>query len=170
MSTRKVALTSLLIVIIMFGFSFAIAPLYNKFCRASGFTTFYSEKDFNQKENLARNITIQFVATNNEKLNWEFYPRVTSIAVHPNQKTEIYFHVKNTSKHLMIVQAIPSYAPLNASRYFHKLECFCFRQQTLQADETKEMPVVFRIDENLPKEIHTITLAYTLFDVTRKTS
>lgn len=165
-STEKITVILTIVTIVMFGFSFFIAPLYSKFCKVTGITTIQTEKDFFAKEDATRTITIQFIATNNEKLAWEFFPVINSVKVHPNQTMRIYFHVKNNTNHTMTVQAIPSYAPLLSMRYFHKIECFCFRQQTLNAGVAKDMPVVFRVSGDLPKEIHTITLAYTLFDVT----
>lgn len=159
------------IAILMFFFSFAITPLYKRFCQVTGINAALSEKDFFAKNIFsARNVTIEFLATNNEKLSWEFFPREKKIIAHPNQVMTVYFHAKNTSSHAMTVQAIPSFTPALSAKYFHKIECFCFKQQTLQAGEAREMPIVFRIDDDLPKNIQTITLAYTLFDVTKRIS
>lgn len=167
---HKIALIITVISVFMFTFSFFLAPLYSKFCKVAGLATPLTEKEFFTKEDAHRNITVQFLTTNNENLAWDFSPDKNSVIVHPNQTMRVYFHVKNTTRKEMTVQAIPSYTPTLSSRYFHKLECFCFQQQTLKAGETKEMPVVFRIDSDLPKDIRTITLAYTLFDVKRITS
>jgi cytochrome c oxidase assembly protein subunit 11 len=151
------------IAIVMFGFSFLLSPLYNKFCKVTGINTTLTENEFYQQQDQARKITVQFVATNNRNLPWEFFPRTQSIVVHPNEKIQIVFHAKNLTGHVMNVQAIASFTPIQATSHFHKIECFCFTRQTLNAGETKEMPVVFKIDRELPKNIHTITLAYTLF-------
>lgn len=169
--TYRLTIILTIIAIIMFFFSFAITPLYKKFCQVTGINGALSEKDFFTKNIFSsRNITVQFLSTNNEKLAWEFFPREKKIIVHPNQMMTVYFHVKNTSSHLMTVQAIPSFTPLLSARYFHKIECFCFKQQTLKAGESREMPLVFRIDDDLPKDVQAITLAYTLFDVTKRIS
>jgi cytochrome c oxidase assembly protein subunit 11 len=114
----------------------------------------------------SRAITVQFVAVNHNGMPWDFYPRIPSVTVHPGQNNKVYFYAKNTTDHLMTVQAIPSMTPTEAISHFHKIECFCFKQQTLKQAESKNMPLVFEIDKDLPKNIHVITLAYTLFDVT----
>ena len=167
---HKIALLITLFTFVMFTFSFFLAPLYTKFCKIAGITTPLTEKDFFKKEDASRNMIVEFTTTNNENLPWEFFPEKNSVTAHPNQIMRILFHVKNTTKKNMTVQAIPSFSPVLSSRYFHKIECFCFTQQSLKAGETKEMPVVFRIDSDLPKNIHTITLAYTLFDIKRNAS
>lgn len=158
------------IAMLMFGFSFALSPLYNKFCKITGINTSLTEKEFYAKADLARDITVQFVATNHQELPWEFFPRTTTVHVHPNEKMQIYFHVKNTTQQTMTVQAIPSFSPSIAGAHFHKIQCFCFTQQTLKAGETKEMPVEFKIDNDLPRDVKTITLAYTLFEIEKETS
>ena len=115
-----------------------------------------------------RDVTIQFVAMNHMGLPWDFYPRKKSVTVHPGENNTVYFYAKNTTDKTMTVQAIPSMTPPESLGHFHKIECFCFRQQTLKAHEGKEMPLIFTIDKELPKDIHVITLAYTLFDATPK--
>jgi cytochrome c oxidase assembly protein subunit 11 len=121
-----------------------------------------------EKADLSREVTIQFVAVNNMGLPWEFYPQVKSVQVHPGENTKVFFHAKNMTSDKMVVQAIPSMTPTESISHFHKIECFCFRQQTLQGGESKEMPLVFQVDKELPKETRVITLAYTLFDATPK--
>jgi cytochrome c oxidase assembly protein subunit 11 len=153
------------VALLMFGFSFAISPLYNKFCKITGINTALTEKEFYQKSDLTRDITVQLVATTNQELPWDFFPRKTTVLVHPNEQIQIYFHAKNSAKKRMTVQAIPSFSPGISGAHFHKIECFCFTQQTLKAGEEKEMPIVFKIDRDLPRDIKTITLAYTLFEI-----
>jgi len=157
----------------MFGFSFALVPLYRVVCKVTGLNGGVNVAEITSVStpNTAaqqRSIMIQFIAANNENLPWEFYPQKNSLTVHSAQKAEMIFYAKNNAKHSMTIQAIPSFAPQVAARYFHKIECFCFRQQTLNPGETKAMPVIFRIDPALPADIHVITLAYTLFDVTEQ--
>ncbi len=99
---------------------------------------------------------------------WEFYPKTKSMVVHPGESNKVMFYAKNTTDKAMTVQAIPSMTPVESISHFHKIQCFCFNQQTLQPRESKDMPMIFRIDNDLPKDVHVITLAYTLFDVTPK--
>lgn len=156
------------VVIIMFAFSFALAPLYNTFCKVTGIGKLPTEKEFYEKADLTREITVQFTSTNNKNFAWDFYPIKTKIIVHPGEKAQIFFFAKNNTSHTMTVQAIPSIAPVLAITHFHKIQCFCFQQQTLKAGEEKQMAVVFKIDRELPRDIHIITLAYTLFDEEKK--
>lgn len=172
---RYVIAGSILVVMVMYSFSFAMAPLYNAFCKATGFYKGIKIPGIDAPAtgltpDYSREVTVQFVTTNNHNFSWDFYPRTTSIDVHPDQYTRVTFTAKNNTKKTMTVQAIPSYAPARASKYFHKIQCFCFNQQTLNPGESIEMPVVFRVDKKLPRDVRTITLAYTLFDVTPKIS
>lgn len=159
---RKTLFFSIIVVGIMFGFSFAMAPLYNVFCKAIALNDPLRVID----PDLKREVTVQFVTTNNQNLPWEFYPRTASINIHPEENNKVIFFAKNKTNRTMTVQAIPSYAPRGAVQYFHKTECFCFTQQTLKPGQSIEMPVVFRVDKDIPTSINTITLAYTLFDIT----
>jgi cytochrome c oxidase assembly protein subunit 11 len=114
----------------------------------------------------SRTITVQFVATNNEGMPWEFGPSVTAMKVHPGAVNDTVFFARNPLPKDMVAQAIPSISPSRAVKYFHKTECFCFNQQPLQANANAEMPLQFIVDQDLPKDIQTITLSYTIFDVT----
>jgi cytochrome c oxidase assembly protein subunit 11 len=151
----------------MLGFSFAIAPLYNKLCN---YVDFYNgvRTLATKPPELDRDIKIEFVTQNNQNLNWDFYPRTINLATHPNENMRIVFFAKNKTSHKMTVQAIPSFTPAIAAKHFHKTECFCFSQQTLEPGQAINMPMIFHVDEDLPKDIPTITLSYTLFDVTHK--
>lgn len=162
--TRLVIIFSVLAATLMFAATFALVPIYRSICLVTGLST--AVLDPSILPDKSREILVQFVATNNSELPWDFYPQKSSITVHPGENAKVIFIAKNKSGKAMTVQAIPSYAPDTAVKFFHKIECFCFKQQSLAADETKEMPVVFRLDKDLPKEMQTITLAYTLFDVT----
>lgn len=161
-SIRHVIAFSILIVMIMFCFSFAMSPLYSAFCKATGF---YNGIRINKNlPDLSRDITIQFVTANNRNLPWDFYPYTKTMQVHPGENSRVLFFAKNNTKNTMTVQAIPSFAPPLAAKYVHKIQCFCFNQQTLNPGESLEMPVIFWIDKQLPRDVNTITLAYTLFD------
>lgn len=167
---KKTIVISLCVAILMFGFSFALVPIYRVVCKVTGLNGGVNVAEINStaEASIKRVVTIQFVTTNNQNVPWDFYPKKNNLKVYSEEKSEMLFYVKNNSKHTMTVQAIPSFAPQVAARYFHKIECFCFRQQTLKAGESKWMPVIFRVDHALPEEIKIITLAYTLFDVSRK--
>jgi cytochrome c oxidase assembly protein subunit 11 len=169
--TKSLVIKLLVGVVAMFGFGFALVPLYDVFCEVTGLngkTSVTAYQAVDVKVDTSREVTVKFVATNNDKMSWEFKPQVTSIKVHPGELTTTSFYAKNPSDHRMVAQAIPSVSPGLAAGFFHKTECFCFTQQTLAAGESIEMPLRFIVDQDLPKNIHIITLAYTLFDVTER--
>lgn len=168
---RKNIFICLLIVCFTFTCSFALIPFYNSFCRATGFG---GRVNLSQVTNIKSTnapdiqhlITMQFVTTNNANLAWDFYPKKNSLSLYPETNNKMIFVVKNNTKKTMTVQAVPSITPWQAARHLHKIQCFCFTQQTLKPGESLDMPVVFRFDKDLPKEIKTVTLSYALFDVT----
>ncbi len=171
---RKTIAILILAVVIMFGFSFALVPLYRVACKKIGLNTSVPVSDFPSTAVMvsgataanSRNLTVQFIAIKNQGLAWDFKPQTKMITVHPGDKAKVIFYAKNNTNNDMTVQAIPSMTPAESITHFHKLECFCFNQQFLKAGEAKNMALVFQVDQDLPKEVHTITLAYTLFDVT----
>lgn len=168
-AAKKLVIKLALAVVGMFGFGFALVPLYNVLCDVTGLNGKTDNEAYQAVEvkvDTSRTVTVQFVATNNDKMNWAFRPNVTAVKTHPGQPTNTSFYARNPSKHKMVAQAIPSISPGRAAEYFHKTECFCFSQQTLEAGQEEDMPLQFIIDQDLPKDIHTITLSYTLFDVT----
>ncbi len=154
----------------MFAFAiWVLPPLYDVFCEITGLNGKtggrYEAVDMRGADT-SRTITVQFMAVNNEGMPWSFKPAVSSIKVHPGEQTRVDYVAVNTTGRDMIAQAIPSLVPFKASNYFHKTECFCFEQQPLKAGESAEMPMLFIVDRDIPPEVHTITLSYTLFDVT----
>jgi cytochrome c oxidase assembly protein subunit 11 len=158
------------VAISMFAFVFVVmVPLYNVLCDALGIN---GKTDGSQYTSVpvvvdeSRMVTVQFVATNNEGMPWEFGPSVTAMKVHPGAVNDTVFFARNPLPKDMVAQAIPSISPSRAVKYFHKTECFCFNQQPLQANANAEMPLQFIVDQDLPKDIQTITLSYTIFDVT----
>lgn len=160
------------VAIAMFGFGYLLVPLYDVFCEITGLNGKTGRIDeaavvSRYEPDLSRTIKVQFVANNNVDMPWEFAPVVRTMDVHPGQIYATAFTARNPTNHKMIGQAVPSVAPNKASRYFNKTECFCFNQQPLAAGEFKEMPLRFIVDPNLPKDVHTLTLAYTVFDVTQ---
>jgi cytochrome c oxidase assembly protein subunit 11 len=153
----------------MFGFGFALVPFYNKICEVAGLRTLWQPGEVeaggvNTQVDLTRTVTVEF-DSNTRMLPWRFKPMASSVEVHPGELTQIVYEVRNTLAEPVTGQAVPSYAPRLAVQYFRKLECFCFTQQTLAAGEVRQMPVVFVIDPNLPKDVNTITLSYTFFRV-----
>lgn len=155
----------------MFAFGFALVPIYNSLCKAlningkviASTVPYDAKKTVIDKE---RQVLVQFVATNSGGVPWAFYPKIREIRVHPGEIAKLAFYAENTSDHQMTVQAIPSVTPGIAAKYLKKTECFCFTQQTLGGHEAMNMPLLFHLDNDLPAKVKTITLAYTLFDVT----
>lgn len=162
----------LLVVVGMFGFGFAMVPLYDLLCSVTGLngsTTgrIQDESTLDGKIDSSRIITVEFDATNNAALPWEFYPMVKKVQVHPGEVTQISYFAKNNSDKAIIAQAIPGITPWQATNHFSKTECFCFTQQKLEPGESKEMALRFVVDVDLPKEFSTITLSYTFMDTDR---
>jgi cytochrome c oxidase assembly protein subunit 11 len=162
----------LLVALLMFGFGYALVPVYRAVCNALGLNVIaLSEERAGSGGNAARNgqvdasrtITIEFDA--NVRGPWDFKPEQASVDVHPGQVTTVMYSFRNRQNRAMALQAIPSYAPAVATAHFTKLECFCFSQQVLQAGESRRWPVVFVVDSKLPKDVKTITLSYTFFEV-----
>lgn len=165
--TRLVSILTVT-VIAMFGFGYALVPIYNALCQVwniNGKTNPMVAAASNAPVDTSREITIEFLATNNANLTWDFRPTVTKIRLHPGEMKKITYYARNNTNQKMTVQAIPSVTPGLAAKYLKKTECFCFNQQTLAANAEMEMPILFHLDPDLPKDIKTVTLAYALFDV-----
>ena len=165
-TTVKLVLTA----IAMFAFVFVVmVPLYDVLCDALGINGKTSGERYRVTEaqvDKSREIKVRFIASNAEDMPWEFKPEVTQIVVYPGAVNNTTFYAKNPELKNMVAQAIPSVSPSRAAKYFHKTECFCFNQQPLDAGAETDMPLQFIVDQDLPKDIKTITLAYTIFDVT----
>jgi len=154
-----------LIVLGMFGFGYALVPLYYKICEVTGLRNILQpDVVTNTQVDLARTVRIEF-DSNLRNLPWTFKPVGPVADVHPGQLHQMVYEVSNNTNRAMTGQAIPSYAPRSAAPYFKKLECFCFEKQTLQAGEVRQMPVVFVLDPAMPDDMKTITLSYTFFEV-----
>jgi cytochrome c oxidase assembly protein subunit 11 len=160
------------LVIGMFGFGFALVPIYNSLCKALSINGKTNSQaiayDAHTPVNTSREIQVEFVATNNSGVPWAFYPKVKKIKVHPGEIAKLAFYAENQTGRKMTVQAVPSVTPGLAAKYLKKTECFCFTQQTLNGHEAMDMPLLFHLDNDLPKNIKTITLSYTLFDVSMR--
>ena len=167
---RRLLMLLTLLTLGMFGFGFALVPIYNSLCKTLGINgkvVLAKEDDEHLRPvDKARDIEVEFVATNNNTLQWFFYTKTKKIVIHPGETAKLQFYAENKTAHHMIVQAIPSITPGIAAKYLKKTECFCFQQQQLNGHEAMNMPLIFHVDNDLPENIKTITLAYTLFDVT----
>jgi cytochrome c oxidase assembly protein subunit 11 len=172
--TTDTVLKLVTVVVAMFAFVFVVmVPLYNVLCDALGINGKTSAQAYVAAPaviDTERSVTVQFIATNNDSMPWEFRPQVTSMAVHPGAANDTVFFAANPTMQHMVAQAIPSVSPARAAEYFHKTECFCFDQQPLDSQSDTLMPLQFIVDQDLPKDIKTITLSYTLFDVTDRVS
>jgi cytochrome c oxidase assembly protein subunit 11 len=150
----------------MFGFGFAMVPFYRAICEVAGVNsiTRRDSAPSNSQVDETRWVTIEFDA-NTRGLPWKFAPASRSMRVHPGELVQIVYEVRNDSPQPVVGQAIPSYGPKGAGEYFRKLECFCFQKQELAPGESRQMPVVFVVDPSLPKEVATVTLSYTFFQL-----
>jgi cytochrome c oxidase assembly protein subunit 11 len=169
----KLVVTLFVLVLGMFGFGFALVPIYNSLCQTLGINGKTNNEAISYDAAAAkvvheRTVTVEFIATNNGGVPWAFYPKVKKIKVHPGEMARLSFYAENKTNYPMTVQAIPSVTPGIAAKYLKKTECFCFTQQTLGGHEAMDMPLLFHLDSDLPASVSTITLAYTLFDVTDK--
>jgi cytochrome c oxidase assembly protein subunit 11 len=156
----------------MFAFGYALVPLYKAICEATGINVLAlterqlpgaTPQSLNTQVDRTRTITVEFDV--NARGPWHFKPAVRSLQVHPGELTTVLYEFQNIQNRSMAAQAIPSYAPSQAASHFNKLECFCFTQYTLAPGEKKEWPVAFVIDPKLPRDVTTITLSYTFFEV-----
>ena len=154
-----------LVAAIMFGFGFAMIPFYKKICDVTGLRDIdAADRAVNTQIDASRNVRIELDANLN-KLPWRFWPLTPVVSVHPGELTQVVYEVENTSDRPMTGQAVPSYGPRYAGEYFKKLECFCFTKQSFAPHEKRQMPVVFVVDPKLPRDVATITLSYTFFEV-----
>jgi cytochrome c oxidase assembly protein subunit 11 len=159
-------LTKLVIVACaMFGFGFALVPLYKKVCEAIGLNSIAAADELvNTQVDVTRWVTVEFDA-NTRALPWSFIPSQSSLKIHPGELAQAMYEVRNNTDRPVTGQAIASFGPQVAGRYFKKLECFCFRQQVLAPHEVRKMQVSFVVESGLPQDIGTVTLSYTFFEV-----
>jgi len=155
-----------IVAVAMFGFGFALVPFYDRICVALGINSLVerTEPSANTQVDMTRAVTVEFDA-NAHGMPWRFQPLVRYMEVHPGQLVQVDYEVANVRSSAVTGQAVASYGPALAGRFFRKLDCFCFTQQTLAAGETRRMSVSFVIDASLPADINTITLSYTFFEV-----
>jgi cytochrome c oxidase assembly protein subunit 11 len=160
----------------MFAFGYLLVPIYKHICEITGINILAlgerevpgaSRAPANTQVDRTRTITVEFDA--NARGPWSFHPQVATLQVHPGELATVMYEFQNVQGRRMSAQAIPSYAPRQAAAHFNKLECFCFNQYTLEPGEKKQWPVAFVIDPKLSKDVTTITLSYTFFEVGSKT-
>ena len=171
-NNRQMVVKLLIAALAMFGFGYALVPIYRAVCDALGInvlsvssslTSTSGNVPVNTQVDTSRTITVEFDA--NARGPWDFKPEQSSIDVHPGQVATVVYEFRNRQNRSMAAQAIPSFAPGVAASHFTKLECFCFQQQMLKPGESKRWPVVFYVDSKLPHDVKTITLSYTFFEV-----
>jgi cytochrome c oxidase assembly protein subunit 11 len=165
---------------VMFGFGYALVPLYSSICEALGINVLSAAEQRvssgswssqkakpNTQIDTSRTVVVEFDA--NARGPWDFKPAKSSVTVHPGEMTTVMYEFRNKQNRTMVAQAIPSFAPMVAGSHFNKVACFCFNEWTLKPGESKSWPVVFVVDAKLPKDVTTITLSYTFFEVGGKT-
>lgn len=166
-----------LFAVAMLGFSYAMVPMYKSACDAGWLDATRVDLS-NPYANVNRNVdtsntqvdrtrwvTVEFVANMNENMPWNFEAQQKSVKIHPGEMTNVVYDVVNTTDREVVGVAVPSYGPALAVKYFQKVECFCFTKQTMAPHEHRGMPVVFVVTPDLPKDVNTITLSYTFFEV-----
>ena len=163
---RKLLVKLAVIAAGMFGFGFALVPFYKAICDVTGLNNLLNadRAPVNTQVDMTRSVTFQFDA-NTRGTTVRFEPVRRSISMHPGELVVVEYEIANLSDVPVVGQAIPSYGPKSAAAYVRKLECFCFRQQRLAPGEIRRMPVQFVLDGDLPRDVNTITLSYTYFEV-----
>ncbi len=160
----------MLFIIFMTAFGFLMVPIYNVFCDVVGLN---GKMDLSvvsaipEGVDYSREITVEFVVSHNQTMPWEFKPKHTSLIVHPGQLAKTAYFAHNKTKKTMRAQAIPSISPSRVGKYFKKVKCFCFSSQKLGPGESQYLTLYFYIDKDFPKDVSRLTLAYTLFDITK---
>ena len=163
---RRLRLRLAVVALAMFGFGYALVPFYDAICSALGVNDFL-EADLppaNTQVDATRTVTVELDA-NAHDLPWRLRPLARYVRVHPGELATVEYEIANMRDAPVTAQAVPSYGPALAAEHFRKIECFCFTQQTLAAGETRRLPVVFVLDPKLPRDVNTITLSYTFFEV-----
>jgi len=169
-ANRKLTLKLVAATIAMFGFGFALVPIYDIMCDALGINGKTSsvavEQPIALEPDTSRSIRVEFIAHPNPHMSWDFSPKVASMDVHPGEVIQTAYLAFNRAERTIIGQAVPSVSPGLGASYFNKVECFCFNKQPLEGQSHAEMPLIFYIERDIPESIHTLTLSYTLYDIT----
>ncbi|CAE6929853.1 COG3175 Cytochrome oxidase assembly factor [Vibrio sp. B1REV9] len=166
-SNKKLTIKLLLATALMFGFGFALVPLYDIMCDALGINGKTSDvaaiQPAGMQADISRTIRVEFMAHVTPDMPWEFKPKVVSMDVHPGEVIQTDYLALNQSDKALVGQAVPSVSPGTGAAYFNKIECFCFNQQPLEGNQQASMPLIFYIEPDVPDAIHTLTLSYTLY-------
>ncbi|MFS1948222.1 cytochrome c oxidase assembly protein [Vibrio lentus] len=169
-STKKLTGYLVLSVIGMFGFGFALVPLYDVMCEALGINgktnTVSAVQPQGMQPDYSRTVRVEFMSHIKPDMPWQFVPETRVLEVHPGEVVQTNYIAKNLSGLSLVGQAVPSVSPGNGATYFNKMECFCFNQQPLDGHKSAEMGLIFYIEPEIPESIHTLTLSYTLFNIT----
>ena len=166
-TNRRLLLGCVAVSVVMFGFGYLLVPLYASLCRVVGLNRLGTADAVasETRPDMNRTVLMQFDSNLRDGLPWVFRPLQATLTVHPGQLVRVAYEARNDSERTIIGQAVASYAPDGAAAYVRKLQCFCFTTQKLAPHEVREMPVLFLIDRSLPREVSTLTLSYTFFDV-----
>ena len=166
-ANRRIVRRLLIAAVAMFGFGFALVPLYDVFCDITGINgktgRIEAEAALSQRVDRDRTVMVEFLSSVRSDLAWDFRPAVKRVKVHPGEVTEVHYVARNRTAETVAGQAVPSLAPGLAAKYFNKTECFCFSRQTLGPNEEKLMPLRFVVDPELPEDVGTVSLSYTFF-------
>ena len=169
-STKKLTGYLVLSVVAMFGFGFALVPLYDVMCDALGINgktnTVSAVQPQGMQPDYSRTVRVEFMSHIKPDMPWQFSPEVQVLEVHPGEVIQTNYIAKNLSGASLVGQAVPSVSPGMGATYFNKMECFCFNQQPLDGFKSAEMGLIFYIEPDIPDSIHTLTLSYTLFNIT----
>ena len=170
----KTLLSVFVAVAAMVGLAFASVPLYTLFCQGTGFGGTTQTASAAPDEILDRTVRVLFNADVSPGLNWEFKPEQHEVVTQLGKQTLVSYRAKNISNKTLTGTALYNVAPPKTGQYFHKIECFCFAEQSLAPGEEIIMPVVFYIDPELDRDrgmedVKTITLSYTFFESNTKT-
>jgi cytochrome c oxidase assembly protein subunit 11 len=170
-ANRRLVVKLLLLTVAMFGFGYALVPLYSVFCQLTGLngTTGRADAEAVQASQIdsTRWVTVEFTGQVMGNLPWEFRPLQKKVRMHPGDSAVIKYYARNLADETIIGRAVPSVAPGRAASHFKKIECFCFSQQKLKAGESEEMPVRFLLQHDLPKDVTTLTLSYAFYYIDR---
>lgn len=168
LANKRLGYKLLALSFLMFGFGYALVPLYDVFCEITGLNGKTGRISSSLAEatvvDTERLVTVEFVTGTSGSLPWDFRPKTTQISVHPGAETQVMFEAVNRASFPITGHAVPSVAPNSAAKYFNKTECFCFTQQKLAPGEMKDMPVRFVVDPKLPENVKVLTLAYTFYE------
>lgn len=168
---RRTLVRGLAVGVFMFGFGFALVPLYDIICEIAGVNGKTNSQAYEGElgqTDADRQVRVLFMSVNSPDMPWRFRPEVTEMMVTPGEVYTTAYLAENQATQNLVAQAVPSVSPGYAARHFNKIECFCFEQQPLSAGEDTRMPVQFVVDPDLPESVRAITLNYTLFDITHK--